>query len=116
MAMSGYKTLSVFDCSNIVNEIDLKVAAMDVTTYFEQDKVTRSVTLAELGRLQSGSLNRELVEISAGFMEPAIRIERTTCGLRSSATPPTDNLTPQESTTQMLLLWGQDGGDLSCPG
>ncbi len=83
MAISGYKTRAVFDCSNIVNETDLKVAAKAVATYFEQDKVTRSVTLAELGRLRCGSLNREPVAISAGFMEPAIRIERTTCGLRN---------------------------------
>jgi len=42
-------------------------------------------------------------------MEPAIRIERTTCGLRSSATPTTDNLTPQETTHQDAPKWGLMG-------
>ena len=58
------------------------MAAKALGTYYEQEKVTLSVTLAELGRQRSGSLNREPVETSAGVMEPAIRIERTTCGLR----------------------------------
>jgi len=49
-------------------------------------------------------------------MEPAIRIERTTCGLRSSVNPLTDNLTPQETTNQDVPDMGSDGGDLSCPG
>ena len=83
MAISGHKTRSVFDRYNIVNETDLKVAAKALATYYEQEKVTLSVTLAELGRLRSGSLNREPVETSEAFMEPAIRIERTTCGLRN---------------------------------
>ena len=38
--------------------------------------------------------------IQALKMQPAIRIERTTCGLRSSANPLTDNLTPQETRNQ----------------
>ncbi len=49
-------------------------------------------------------------------MEPAIRIERTTCGLRISPDPHTDNLTPQEATNQDTPEVGTDGGDLSCPG
>jgi hypothetical protein len=52
------------------------VAAKALATYYEQEKVTLSVILAEVGRQRSGSLNRELVETSAGYMEPAIRIER----------------------------------------
>ena len=83
MAISGHKTRSVFDRYNIVNETDLKVAAKALATYYEQEKVTLSVTLAELGRQRSGFVNREPVETLAGFMEPAIRIERTTCGLRN---------------------------------
>jgi hypothetical protein len=78
MAISGHKTRSVFDRYNIVNETDLKVAAKALATYYEQEKVT----LAELGRQRSNSSNREPVETSARYMEPAIRIERTTCGLR----------------------------------
>jgi integrase len=83
MAISGHKTRSVFDRYNIVNETDLKVAAKALAAYYDQEKVTLSDTLAELDRQQSGSLNREPVETLAGFMEPAIRIERTTCGLRN---------------------------------
>ena len=58
------------------------MAAKALATYYELEKVTLSVTLAELGRQRSGFVNREPVETLAGFMEPAIRIERTTCGLR----------------------------------
>jgi hypothetical protein len=56
-----------------------------LATYDEQENVTLWVTLAELGRQRSDSLNRDPVETSAGVMEPAIRIERTTCGLRMEA-------------------------------
>ena len=83
MAISGHKTRSVFDRYNIVNETDLKVAAKALATYYEQEKVTLSVTLAGLNRQRYDSLNREPVEISAGFVEPATRIERATCGLRN---------------------------------
>ncbi len=82
MAISGHKTPSVFDRYNIVTETDLKVAAKALATYYEQEKVTLSVALAELSRQRSDSSNREPVETSARYMEPAIRIERTTCGLR----------------------------------
>ena len=59
MAISGHKTRSVFDRYNIVNETDLKVAAKALATYYEQEKVTLSVTLSELRRQRSDSLNRE---------------------------------------------------------
>ena len=85
MAISGHKTRSVFDRYNIVNETDLKVAAKALATYYEQEKVTLSVTVAELGRQRSNPANRELVETSGRYVEPAIRIERTTCGLRRVA-------------------------------
>ena len=49
-------------------------------------------------------------------MEPAIRIERTTCGLRISDSPTSDNLTPQETTKQGTADLGPDGAGLSCPG
>ncbi len=48
MAISGHKTRSVFDRYNIVNEGDLKAAAKSLKDYFDQEKVTLSVTLAEL--------------------------------------------------------------------
>jgi len=83
MAISGHKTRSVFDRYNIVNETDLKVAAKALATYYEQEKVTLSVTLAELGRQRSGFVNLEPVETSVGFLEPATGIEPATCGLRN---------------------------------
>jgi hypothetical protein len=49
-------------------------------------------------------------------MEPEIRIERTTCGLRISSDPNTDNLTPQETANQDALDMGPDGAGLSSPG
>ena len=38
-------------------------------------------------------------------MEPPIRNERTTCGLRISDSPTSDNLIPQETTLTMGLVW-----------
>jgi hypothetical protein len=49
-------------------------------------------------------------------MEPATGIEPATCGLRISDSPTSDNLTPQETTTQDALDMGADGAGLSCPG
>ncbi len=49
-------------------------------------------------------------------MEPAIRIERTTCGVRISDSPTSDNLTPQETTNEDASDVGADGAGLSCPG
>ena len=48
--------------------------------------------------------------VHALAMEPATRIERATCGLRTSAAPTPDNLTPQETTTQDSSDMGRDGG------
>ena len=39
-----------------------------------------------------------------------------TCGLRISSDPTTDNLTPQETTSQDAPDMGVDGAGLSCPG
>lgn len=39
-----------------------------------------------------------------------------TCGLRISATPTSDNLTPQETTKDSAPEVGAGGAGLSCPG
>ena len=39
-----------------------------------------------------------------------------TCGLRISPDTTSDNLNPQETTTQDALETGADGAGLSCPG
>ena len=58
----------------------------------------------------------ELVEFTKGALEPAIRIERTTCGLRNSASPAMDSLPPQETTHQDAPEMEADGASLSRPG
>ena len=40
----------------------------------------------------------------------------TTCGLRISANPTSDNLNPQETTKDDAPDMGLDGAGLSCPG
>ena len=52
----------------------------------------------------------------ARCLEPAIRIERTTYGLRISADPTTNNLTPQETTMQDAPDMGPEGAGLPYPG
>lgn len=49
-------------------------------------------------------------------MEPAIRIERTTCGLRISDSPTSDNVSPQETTIAIAPDMAADRVSLSCPG
>jgi hypothetical protein len=46
-------------------------------------------------------------------MEPAAGIEPATCGLRISAEPTSDNLTPQETTQPDAHDIGLDGAELS---
>ena len=83
MAISGHKTRSVFDRYNIVNEADLRGAARSLTEYFEREKVTLSVTLAELNGQRSGEVNPEAAESSAELVELARGIEPPTCGLQN---------------------------------
>jgi hypothetical protein len=61
-------------------------------------------------------LSRATPEIPWKIVEPATRIERATCGLRNSASPTSDNLTPQETTNQDAPDMGADRAVLSCPG
>jgi|CXWL01.1.fsa_nt_gi hypothetical protein len=43
-------------------------------------------------------------------------MNRATCGLQNSERPTSDNLTPQETTTQDSPDLGRDGEGLPCPG
>lgn len=43
-------------------------------------------------------------------------MNRATCGLQSSDSPASDNVTPQETTTQEVGKTGLDEGGLPCPG
>jgi hypothetical protein len=49
-------------------------------------------------------------------MEPAIRIERATCGLRIFKNPTSGNLKPQETTEHDASEVAPDGPNFSCPG
>ena len=58
----------------------------------------------------------QLPDIPWKNVEPATRIERATCGLRIVSSSTSDNLTPQETTSQDLPDMGREGASLSCPG
>ena len=58
----------------------------------------------------------QMIDVVLRMMEPATRIERATCGLRTSASPTSDNVSPQETINQNSSNMGGDGASLSCPG
>jgi len=64
----------------------------------------------------AGTPSAGVPRIQALKMEPAIRIERTTCGLRISQYSTSDNATPQETTNLDPPDMGPDGAGLSCSG
>ena len=68
------------------------------------------------GTVTTGSAGERSNVEAAVKMEPAIRIERTTCGLRISSDATSDNVTTQETTTQPTAHMEIDGASLSCPG
>jgi hypothetical protein len=49
-------------------------------------------------------------------LELARGIEPPTCGLQTITDPPSDNVTPQETTDPDSADMGQDGASLPCPG
>ena len=81
---------------------------------FESDKKVVAEAAFAVGAV--GTPSTGVPCIQAIKMEPAIRIERTTCGLRISDSPISDNLTPQETTMQDAPDMGPGGAGLSCPG
>ena len=81
MAISGHKTRSVFDRYNIVNDADLEIAEGRLQDYIDREKVTLSVTLAELTGRACETSTEETIEMSEEKLVPPIRIERTTNGL-----------------------------------
>ncbi len=81
MAISGYKTRSVFDRYNIVNEADLQTAAERLNSYFEKERGTLSGTLAELMTPASTLPDVQVSEKCWEGLVPPTRIERATRGL-----------------------------------
>jgi hypothetical protein len=53
---------------------------------------------------------------ASGYFGTKLAPIALTCSLRNSDSPTSDNLTPQETTTQDALDMGPDGAGLSCPG
>jgi len=87
-----------------VDDADLKGAAKQLKDHFDREKVTISVTLAELSTPQGDAAHPQPIETAGGFVEPATRIERATCGLRI---PDQSNCTLSD-----LPLQQQDSNDI----
>jgi len=83
MAISGHKTRSVFDRYNIVDERDLERAAQSLSAYFDQQKVTLTVTLRQLEGGDGGTVKNQVLEKPEKGLELARGIEPPTCGLQN---------------------------------
>ena len=83
MAISGHKTRSVFDRYNIVDERDLERAAQSLSAYFDQQKVTLTVTLRQLEGGDSGVMKDQVIEKPEKRLELARGIEPPTGGLQN---------------------------------
>ena len=83
MAISGHKTRSVFDRYNIVDERDLERAAQSLSAYFDQQKVTLTVTLRQLAGGDRGEVKTQVLEKPEKRLELARGIEPPTCGLQN---------------------------------
>ena len=83
MAISGHKTRSVFDRYNIVDERDLERAAQSLSAYFDQQKVTLTVTLRQLEGGDRGEVKTQVLEKAAERLELARGIEPPTGGLQN---------------------------------
>ena len=70
--------------------------------------------LVFLSRRQEPS--EKLLVGSSEVWSRRIGMEPATCGLRISRTPTSDNLNPQETTSQDAPDMGPDGAELSSPG
>jgi hypothetical protein len=72
--------------------------------------------MAAVGERIPVGMTLELPEVTRKILVSPIRIERTTLGLVITLSTTSDNLTPQETTTQELGTVDADGAGLSCPG
>jgi len=109
MAISGHKTRSVFDRYNIVNETDLKGAAKALATYYEQEKVTLSVTVAEL--VDSGAIRPIVNQLKVqGDMWSRRSGLNGRPAVYETAALPTELRRPLRKTSQLTWVFSQPQG------